>query len=213
MQIWQKKMKLSLATAIVVLGGSWTADAEPANGKAWTMAARLCADQKACRVGDILTVLIVEQMEASKDAKSTSGKVNSMSGSASVQHPQVDGKSNGSWTSAALPGWQLDTSQSFEGGGTAANKDTFLATMSVTVRDLLPNGNMLIEGTRSVVIRDDRVNVILSGIIRPQDVSGENTILSSKIADAAIRYESTGTLARNQEKGFLLRALEWINPF
>jgi len=49
MQIWQKKMRLSLATAIVVLGGSWTADAEPANGKAWTMAARLCADQKACR--------------------------------------------------------------------------------------------------------------------------------------------------------------------
>jgi flagellar L-ring protein precursor FlgH len=212
MQTWQK-LGRRLAITVIVLGGGWTAGAEPANGKAWTMAARLYADQKACRVGDILTVLIVEQMEASKDAKSTSSKVNSMSGSASIQHPQVNGKSSGSWGTASLPGWQLDTSQSFEGGGTAANKDNFLATMSVTVRDLLPNGNMLIEGTRSVVIRDDRVNVILSGIIRPQDVSGENTIISSKIADAAIRYESSGTLARNQEKGFLLRALEWINPF
>lgn len=203
-------MRITIAT--LALCGAGYAGAEPANSKAWTMASRLYADQKACRVGDILTVLIEESMEASKDAKSTSSKANSMSGSGSLTSPKVDGKS-GSWGTASLPGWQLDTSQSFEGGGTSANKDSFLATMSVTVRDVLPNGNMLIEGTRAVVIRDDRVNVILSGMIRPQDVSGDNTILSTRIADASIRYEASGTLARNQEKGFLLRALEWINPF
>jgi flagellar L-ring protein precursor FlgH len=212
MHISQTKV-LRIAVATAVLCTAWTAGAEPANGKAWSMASRLYADQKACRVGDILTVLIEEKMEAAKDAKSTSSKANNMSGSASIQHPQVDGKSRGAWGTASLPGWQLDTSQSFEGGGTSANKDSFLATMSVTVRDVLPNGNMLIEGTRAVVIRDDRVNVILSGMIRPQDVDGYNTILSSKIADASIHYESSGTLARNQEKGFIMRALEWLNPF
>ena len=78
---------------------------------------------------------------------------------------------------------------------------------------MLPNGNLFIEGTRNVFTLDDRVTIVLSGTVRPEDIDANNTVLSTAIADAAIRYSTSGTMANSQEKGFFLRLIDWINPF
>lgn len=186
--------------------------AEPGLDKNWTLARRLYADPRARHVGDILTVIIEEKSEAAKDAKSSSGKKSAIAGEISVGHPQIDMRPT-AWTNVAMPSWKLDTSHSFEGSGSSANKDKFTTTMSVTVRDVLPNGNLLVEGSRSVNIRGDVVNMILSGTVRSQDIDRSNIVRSSQIADAAVRYETSGTLARNTEKGLVTKMLDWINPF
>ena len=72
---------------------------------------------------------------------------------------------------------------------------------------------MLIEGKRSIILQDESVEVILTGIIRPTDIAKDNTIMSSFVADAAIRYVSGGPIAKNQQRGLLTRVWEWVNPF
>lgn len=186
--------------------------ADPAADRSWTLARKLYADMKARRIGDILTVIIDENAQSAKDAKSSSSKASAISGEISVGHPTVDARST-AWTNAGLPAWKLNASRSFDGAGSTANNDKFVTTMSVTVRDVLPNGNLLVEGSRSVVIRDDVVNLLLSGVVRTHDITRENTIFSTQIADAVIRYESTGTVAKSQDRGLVTKLVDWVNPF
>ncbi len=204
------RLQLALAAALLLCGG--TTIANPAgDDKTWSMASHMYADRKARRVGDIITVTISETATSAKSAQTTTKKSSSASGSASVSMP-MNGRSF-NWGSTAVPAYQLAAASAFDGGGTTANSDQFTANISVTVRDVMPNGNLLIEGTRNVVIRDDRVTIVLSGMVRPEDIDMNNTVLSTMIADAAIRYSSSGTLANSQEKGFLFRMIDWINPF
>lgn len=211
--LWRTRALLPGITAALLLS-SGTIGANPADEsgtKSWTMAARLYADRKAYRVGDILTVTIMEVATSAKSAQTTTKKSSTASGSASASLPMKSRTYN--WGSSALPAYQLDSSSAFSGGGSTANSDQFTANISVTVRDVLPNGNLLIEGTRNVVIRDDRATIVLSGMVRPENIDANNTVLSTAIADAAIHYSSSGTLANSQEKGIFTRLIDWINPF
>lgn len=212
-QSWRKEgLQLGIAAVLLLCGGTTGANPAGDNGnKSWSMASRIYADRKARRIGDILTVTILESSTSAKNAKTTTKKTASASGSASASLPMNGRTFN--WGSSSLPAWALNSASAFDGGGTTANSDQFMANMSVTVRDVLPNGNLLIEGTRSVVIRDDRVTIVLSGMVRPDDLDNNNTVLSTAIADAAIRYSTSGTLANSQEKGLFFRLLDWLNPF
>ncbi len=212
-KLWYKTgLSMGITAALLLCSGATGANPADDNGnKSWTMASHIYSDRKARRIGDIVTVAIQESSESAKNAKTSTKKAASASGSANATMPMNGRTFN--WGSSKAPAWQLDASQAFEGGGTTANSDSFLATVSVTVRDVLPNGSLFIEGTRSVLIRDDRVTIILSGVVRPEDISNDNMVLSTKIADAAIRYSTSGTLARSQEKGFFMRLIDWLNPF
>lgn len=178
----------------------------------WTMATKIYGDKRARRVGDLVTVLIDEANEATKEAKNKSDNSSKFSGSVSFGHPTVDANPT-AWTNAAVPKWSLDTTRTFEGGGSLANKDTFTSKLTARVTEVLPNGNLLIEGKRTVILQDDVVDVILTGIIRTADIAKDNTVMSSAIADATIRYGSGGPIAKNQQRGILTRVWEWVNPF
>lgn len=205
------KLRMALLTVIFLtaLAASAVAQESP---KEWKMASRMYADKKARHVGDLLTVIIEESNEASKDAKSSSSKTAGLSGSASMGHPTVDANPT-AWTNALIPAWKLDTSRSFEGSGSTQSKDKFTSYITVTVREVLPNGNLLIEGKRSMNIQEESVDVILTGIVRPTDITRENTIKSTSIADAGIRYESAGPIVQNQKRGIITSLWNWLNPF
>jgi flagellar L-ring protein precursor FlgH len=181
---------------------------EPAN---WSMATRLYGDHKAYAVGDILTIRIVEESSATKDAQASSDSKTTMGGGASVGRPQVDNRPT-SWTNAVLPAYSLDVTRSFAGGGSVQNKDKFSSTISARVTEVLPNGNLLIEGKRTVVIQNEDACVVLTGTVRPRDISGDNTVISTSIADATIRYSSSGPIVNNQTPGLFTRILNWLNP-
>jgi flagellar L-ring protein precursor FlgH len=195
--------------AVAVLGGR-TYGAEPEDRCAFAIG--LLSDQKARGVGDLLTIIIEEESETTRDASTSSGKNTSMSGSASAGHPVLDARPT-AWTNAVVPKYSLDVGNTYEGGGQTRNAESLSSRLTATVMDVLPNGTLLIEGRRSTTIDRDRVTMVLSGIVRPKDVDSANIVMSSSIADASIRYESAGPLAREQHRGLLNRILNFLNPF
>ena len=202
------RLLITLATLAAAIG---PALAEPSTD--WSLATRLYGDKKARRIGDILTVLIVEEASSAKDAQKGTDKKFSTSGKLTVSSPVVDGVPQASWTNAGLPGWSIDASRSFSGKGSMENKDTFTGSIGARVMEVLPNGNLMIEGRRTLVIQNEAVEIVLTGTVRPEDISRNNTVKSTAVADAAIQYNSTGSIAKNQNKGILPTLWDWINPF
>ncbi len=199
---------------VAILAGAFlcrpTHGAEPED--TCTFAMGLLSDKIARGVGDLLTIIVEEESEAARDASTSSSKSTAMSGSASFGHPRVDSEKT-AWTNAVVPEWKIDVGNTYEGGGQTRNSEKLSSRLTATVMDVLPNGNLLIEGRRSMTIHNDRVTVILSGIVRPKDVNAANTVMSSSIADASIRYESAGPLARDQKRGLLNRVANLLNLF
>lgn len=179
----------------------------------WSLATRLYGDKKARHVGDIVTVVIAEEATSSKDASKGTGKSYTLAGSASVGSPLVDNVPQASWTNAGIPAWALQASSAFSGKGAMENKDKLTGSIAARVTEVLPNGNMLIEGKRTLVIQGESVEFILTGTIRPEDIRRSNIVQSSAIADASIEYVSSGTLAKNQNMGIFPKLWSWINPF
>lgn len=192
--------------AFLLLGAVCTAGEEDA------LAKKLTSDTKARRVGDLLTVLIEEQAVANKDAKNSLSKKTSLSASASFAHPQIDSRPT-AWTNAVLPKNSFDGERSFEGGSSMENKDKFTASMTVRVTDVAPNGNLIVQGRRSIELQDEKMDVTLTGTVRPADIARNNTVKSSSIADAVIRYTSKGEVSKSQKPGIIARVINWINPF
>ena len=83
-------------------------------------------------------------------------------------------------------------------------------TMSAVIKKVLPNGNLVIEGTRFVKINKDIQTFILTGMVRKDDVRADNTVLSESLADADIKLEGKGPIADRQRKGILARLLDWL---
>jgi flagellar L-ring protein precursor FlgH len=170
--------------------------------------ASLVSDQRALEVGDLVTVQVSENASASQAVNTQTQKQASVAGNAGL----------GSWTSA--PGSQMPISsygagavESSQGGGNSSRSGNLVTTLSARVVSVLPNGNLYIEGRRVIKINDDKQNIFLSGIIRPRDVGPNNTISSSVISDAQIRYEGKGPLAEKSTPGIFTRVLDWIGIF
>lgn len=178
----------------------------------WAFARRLYGDPKARAVGDLLTVLIVESSSSSKQAAMKTGKKTSTAGSFQFAHPRLDNNPT-SWTNAYIPKWGVSADRSFEGGGESKNEEKITATLTVRVMEVLPNGNLMIEGKRSLHVMGEEMQYVLSGTVRPTDVSRENTVRSTAIADLSIQCLSDGPISSSQKKGLFDRVVDWVNPF
>jgi flagellar L-ring protein precursor FlgH len=87
------------------------------------------------------------------------------------------------------------------------------ASITARVMDVTPEGNLYIRGTREVKVNNETQYITLTGMIRPEDISPDNTILSSYIADAKIAYAGSGSVSDKQRPGWLMRAVDFIWPF
>jgi flagellar L-ring protein precursor FlgH len=166
----------------------------------------LFEDRRARRVGDTLVVNITENLSATRQSDTSSER----SGSNSLSVPKVFG----------LPGKfvQGDTLQAtsdnkFEGKGATSSANTFTGTMTVTVVEVLSNGNLAVSGEKQVGINKDSQTIRLSGVVSPALIMTGNTINSTQIADARIDYRGKGTIDEAQTMGWLARAFNLILPF
>lgn len=172
-----------------------------ATGPAWAQAAggwpALASDRVAASVGDSLTVVILETSSAASSAQSASRKDTRLAGSVSAGG-QVQ-ESGG-----------LGVQGAFDGRGQISRSGRLIGQIGVTVQEVLPNGDLRIAGAQTLDIDGERIAIRLTARVRPADIAGDNSVLSSRLADAEIVYDGDGTLSRSGEPGWLNHILSWF---
>lgn len=160
----------------------------------------LFADLKARRVGDVLTIVLNESTNASKSAITKTTKNSAVTDTG----PTIFGKSI---TTKGVP--ILDTtlsgSHSFDGEGSSSQGNSLVGSLTVTVTDVQANGNLVVQGDKSLKLNQGDEFVHISGVIRPADIATNNTVTSDKIADAHISYSGKGVIDNSNRMGWLSR--------
>ena len=174
----------------------------PANGTIYAEGTeiRLFEDRKAGRVGDILTIRLVEQTRASKDSSTSTSKENA----ATLSNPTVFGRPVTRNGVPILDG-SVSGEREFEGSGSSSQSNSLTGEITVTVTQRLPNGNLVIEGEKWLTINQGKEFIRVRGVIRPQDVGTDNSVLSTRIANAQIGYSGRGPLNDANRMGLLAR--------
>jgi flagellar L-ring protein FlgH len=181
----------------------WKDDASPTS---------MFADKKAHRVGDIVTVVIQENNGTTRNNNTTTSRSSGVD--ASVQSFLFPAGASGLLTkNGQLPAMSLTGKNTFNGGGTIANQETINAQIAVKVIDVLPNGNLVLEGRRQTAFAGEKQEAVLRGTVRADDVTSVNTVFSYNIADASIQYISHGALTDSQNKGWFTKVWDKVSPF
>ncbi len=175
--------------------------------------ARLYSDNRAARVGDIVTISIVENAKGSKSATTQTAKDSSFDFSFKGVLKNLFGM-----LSSALNLFSPDAtfkataSDKYGGSGATTRNDQLTGNITALVTEVFPNGNLRVLGHREVVVNNERQTMEITGIIRPIDVDSKNVVLSTLVADAKISYTGFGVVDDKQNPGWLVRALNWLSP-
>lgn len=162
----------------------------------------LFTDIKAHRVGDLLTVTISENLRASNQVQTKSEK----STSANIDA----GPGVGTLGFLPLLGFDGSGKSTHDGKGENTRSGSVRGRMTVTVVAVRPNGDLIIEGTKTILISGDKEQITVTGVVRAQDITAENTIESSLIADAQISYTGKGAANTAARPGFITRVINWL---
>jgi flagellar L-ring protein precursor FlgH len=165
------------------------------------------------KIGDIITIMLVENVSATNSASLGTDK-----------ETQLEMQLNGFDDILGLthlfgrpitvdPSFDVNATSEFEGGGSSRRSSVITGTISGQVTEILSNGNLRIEASQAMVINDEKNSVIVVGTVRPQDISPQNTILSTQVANVEIKYAGKGPLSNVQKRGIITEFLEFIWPF
>lgn len=179
----------------------------PADRPANDWATGLFVDRRARRVNDLVTVRVIETISATGSADSSLSKKSEAEASVAKIFG-LEGKLPGFIDPTALASSNSDTS--FKGGGSTTRSGELSTTMPARVVEVLPNGDLVLEGIREIDINGDRQIVVLTGSVRSTDVTRSNVVLSSQIAQLRIRYFGRGLIRDNLRPGWLIRVLNKI---
>jgi flagellar L-ring protein precursor FlgH len=179
----------------------------PANGPSIDWISNLGLDSRARRLNDLVTIRVIESIEGTgtadsaldKNSKAAAG-VSQMFGAEKALPSAIDPTN----LVGAASGTQ------FKGSGATSRTGTLSATITARVTEVLPNGDLVLEGAREIEINGDRQMVVLTGVARPRDVSDENVVLSPAIGQLRIRYFGRGLMKDNLKPGFLVRFLNKV---
>ncbi len=152
------------------------------------------------RVGDIVTINLVEQTAASKSSTTNTSKA----GTATMSGPEVLGKPITFHGTELLSG-SLSNASKFAGAGDSAQSNKIVGDITVTIAKRLSNGNLVVRGQKWIAINQGKEYVRIQGIIRQADIAPDNTVLSSRVADAMIGYGAQGALNDANRPGILSR--------
>ena len=188
--------------------------AKPANGSLFSEASGgWLEDTRAVRVGDFLVINIDESANAkgnattnlSKDSSGTSGATALVGIVPALKkaYPQMD-------TSKLL---EYASKSAFAGSGDTGRSGELSGKVAVRVVSEMPNGDLFLEGTKVVLINNEEYHLYISGLVRPADIAQDNSIVSSRIADAQVEFTGRGDIADQQRKGWGVRLFETLNPF
>lgn len=186
-------------------------------------AVSLFEDTKARHVGDILTIVLSESTNASKKASTATKKENAID----LNDPTLLGSS----VQFSMPGGTLgraiplsktsrnnldvsaNTKQDFTGNGSSSQSNSLTGNITVTVAEVLSNGNLVVRGEKIMALNEGDEFVRITGLIRPQDIRPDNTVLSTSIANAQISYGGNGAVADSSSHGWLSRFFLKVWPF
>lgn len=170
------------------------------------------ADRKAGQVGDILTIVVSEATTATSALNKSSTRASTIEDSV-VRFIFDPASSRLGTHNGALPATNVNGSASYSGGGSVNNTQTIAGRTSVLVTDVLPNGNLVIQGVRVVTFSGESQYVVLHGIVRPDDISSANTVFSGSVAEARVEYVNQGSLTDAQKRGWLAKLYEKLRMF
>lgn len=196
----KRKLFITLATLGSLLSTAG-AQAMPHNYSLYT-------DKKAKRIEDVITVLIMENAKAGSDTKTNTDKSQDASVAVSPLGVTWSGAPETQYTPKV--GFSGKVAQKYDGSGQTSRTGDVKATLSARIVAVYDNGNLLIEGNKEVEVNSEKEILRVSGIVRPEDISPDNTVLSEKIADARIQYTGTGDLHQAARPGLLARFFNWI---
>lgn len=181
------------------------------SGSLWTGEnSSLWQDIKAHQIGDIVTITVSEKSDASKQASTKVGRTKDTTGDAKFLGLKVGDKTIADKASIGYGG---KFESKFDGSGMTSKTDSMTAYMSASVVDVLPNGNLVIRGSRWTKVNDELQQIILEGIVRPNDINRRNEILSQHIAEAKIFIVGKGPVSSHQKPGWLGQFFDFLNPF
>ncbi len=191
-------MTRRLASTLVVLGlgltslGDLAAPALAADLYGSGNWSAMASDRRALHVGDSLTVVVYENSLVQNSSQAGSQKSTQLSGQAS------------SGNSARAPA-QLGVTGQFDSQAQTGRSDKLVAQITVIVDGVLPNGDLHVSGQQVINVAGDHTKISVKGRVRPEDISGANTVLSTRLADAAIDYDGTGLVSRGAKPGLINR--------
>jgi flagellar L-ring protein FlgH len=159
-------------------------------------------DRKARALNDIVTIRIADVTSATGQANTNTSRASSVAGSLD----NVFGYKPGSVAEAQLKA-------GFDGKGTTTRKNALSATVTAVVREVFPNGNLFVEGSKEVIINNERQYITVTGVVRLEDIAPDNSISSDLLADARLVYSGRGVLSDKQRPGLLGRVVDFIWPF
>jgi len=187
-------------------------------GSLFSNGRNLFSDTKAKQVNDVVTVVITEQITQSSQASKKLNESNvddgatldaSVSGTAYIGGKAVKLAKTGFGLS--FP--SMNSNRSFQGSGSQQRNEKFETTITARIVKVLANGNYYIYGTRELFVDGQKQIIQISGVIRPEDISPDNTIDSKYIADAKIAYKSQGDIKRYTDQNWLAKVWSAIAPW
>lgn len=158
--------------------------------------ADMASDNKAAAIGDILTVYIYESASATNRVGTRSGK-----------STDLDAGISGAGAGETI-GFGIDSS--YRGMGETERSDRFVASMAAQVVDILPNGDLVVLGSQNLLINGERRDIKIRGQVRRADISPENTVPSSRLANAEINYDGKGFVTRSAKPGLINRIFSFL---
>lgn len=193
-----------ISTGLVILAGlSILAPRAAAESLYVTGQARsMFADRRARAIGDVVTVLITESTVASQDAASEAQR--KTESSAAGGSGGILGVLN------IVPKGSLSGSTNQKGSGASSRSSRLAATITCRVVDVLPSGNLLLRGERRLKVNADAQLIRFRGMIRPDDVATDNTVISTVVADAEIEVVGKGPIDRHVKPGVLSRIFQFL---
>lgn len=162
-------------------------------------------DGRATRIGDIITVVLTERTQSSKSAKTSLDKSNQFN----LPQPTLFG-SGVSAFGQPISAVQAEATTEFEGEGSSDMSNSLNGNISVTVHDVLPNGTLVVRGEKWLTLNQGEEYIRVSGLVRPQDIAQDNSVPSTKLADARIAYAGSGAVSDTNAAGWVTRF--FINP-
>jgi flagellar L-ring protein precursor FlgH len=156
----------------------------------------LFSDQKASKIGDAITILVVESSTASNNAQTSTGRSSSVGLSAKIQAKET--------------AFSLGTTNDFNGSGSTQTQGVVNTKISATVDSVLANGNLVIKGSRKITINGEEQTIYIQGIVRSSDIGPDNLVYSYNISEAQILFKGNGKINDAQSPGWITKFLHWI---
>ena len=172
--------------------------------------ASLFRDHRANMVGDVVTIIVTESTSAENEGKSEFEKKIGITGGVRVEGFLDYIFPNFYHPLEPIKKMDIDPADKYGGSGKTSEGNKFTTRMSATVIEVLPNGNLVLEGSRKIKVNEENQELVFKGTVRPEDVSPQNTVMSTQVADIEIFYKGKGPVAQHNKPGLLTKIFNWI---